>query len=70
MGKGTGREKVRKLVGRDRDGLISDAVQVLFSNSHNVGVSSAALATNPNHSTVQAVMKKVNSILARPSTQV
>lgn len=68
MRKGTGREKVRKMVGPDEDSLISDAVQALFSSSHNVGVRNAVLSTNPKPSTVQAVTKKVNSTSARPST--
>lgn len=53
---------------RKREG--SGAVQALVSNSQNTGASSAVVATTPKHATVQAAIKKVNSIPARPRTEV
>lgn len=45
-----------------------DIVQALFNNSQTTGVLLTVLATNANHSTVWAAMRKVNSIPARPNT--
>lgn len=43
-------------------------VQALFSNSQNISLLSTMLTTNPTRGSIQAAIKKVNSIPARPRT--
>lgn len=47
-----------------------DAVQALFTKSQSTGLLSTVLATNPKHRTIWAAMREVNSVPARPSTEV